>query len=81
MQIEIMDRIAFSVVSKTCVKELVKEHPEWDGRIIKHNAKSRFKKMLQETPSIGSHRQNCMNYEGMDCTKCRSYLWIMTITM
>lgn len=55
-----MDRIAFSVVSKTCVKELVKVHPEWDGRTIKRNAKPRFKKMLQETPSIGSHSQNCM---------------------
>ena len=60
MQIEIMDRIAFSVVSSTCVKKLVKVHPEWDERAIKRNAKPRFKKMLQETPSIGSHRQNCM---------------------
>ena len=44
MQIEIMDRIAFSVVSSTCVKELKKAHPEWDGRAIKRNARSRFKK-------------------------------------
>ena len=79
MQIEIMDRIAFSVVSKTCVKELLKVHPEWDGRIIKRNAKPRFKKMLQESPSIGSHHQNCMNFEGMDCTKGRSYFWTITI--
>ena len=60
MQIEIMDRIAFSVVSSTCVKELMKVHPEWNGRAIKRNAKPRFKKMLRDTPSIGSHRQNCM---------------------
>ena len=60
MQIEIMDWIAFSVVSSTCVKELVKVHPEWNGRAIMCNAKPRFKKMLRETPSIGSHRQNCM---------------------
>ena len=32
MQIEIMDRVAFSVVSSTCVKELAKVHPEWDER-------------------------------------------------
>ena len=60
MRIEIMDRIAFSVVSNTCVKELVKAHPEWDGRAIKRNARPRFKKMLCETPFIGSNRQNCM---------------------
>ena len=60
MQIEIMDQIAFSVVSSTCVKELVKVHPDWDGRAIKRNARPKFKKMLRETPSIGSHRQNCM---------------------
>lgn len=28
MRIETMDWIAFSVVSSTCVKELVKVHPE-----------------------------------------------------
>ena len=66
MQIEIMDRIAFSVVSGTCVNELVKVHPDWDGRAIKRNARPRFTKMLRETPSIGSHRQNCikMNLTG-----------------
>ena len=60
MRIEIMDRIAFSVVSNTCVKELVKVHPKWDSRAIKRNARPRFKKMLKETPPIGSNRQNCM---------------------
>ena len=60
MRIEIMDRIAFGVVSKVCVTELLKTHPEWDGCAIKRNARPRFKKMLHETPSIGSNRQNYM---------------------
>ena len=60
MRIEIMDRIAFGVVSRVCVKELLKTHPEWDGCSIKRKARPRFKKMLRETPSIGSNRQNCM---------------------
>ena len=60
MRIEIMDRIAFAVVSNVCVKELLKTHPEWNGRAIKRNALPRFIKMLHETPSIGSNRQNCM---------------------
>ena len=34
MQIEIMDLIAFSVVSSTCVKDLVKVHPEWDYNLM-----------------------------------------------
>ena len=52
MQIEIMDRIAFGVVSSTCVKELVKVHPEWNGCVIKRNARPRYKKMLRDTPTI-----------------------------
>ena len=40
MQIEIIDRIAFSVVSNTCVKELVKVHPEWDERANLHRDKT-----------------------------------------
>ena len=55
-----MDRIAFGVVSNTCVKELVKVYLDWDGRAIKRHAKPKFKKMLLDTPPIGFHRQNCM---------------------
>ena len=55
-----MDRIAFYIVCRTCIKELRKAHPEWDGRAVRYNARLRFNKMIQETPSIGSHRENCM---------------------
>ena len=60
MRIELIDRIGFYIISKVCVKQLTEEHPEWDGRAIKHIAKRQFKQMLHDTPSIGTHLQNCM---------------------
>ena len=41
-----IDRIMFPVMSKVCIKELQKDHPEWNGRAIKQNARRRFIKML-----------------------------------
>lgn len=58
MRIELIDRIMFPVMSNVCIKELRKEHPEWNGKAIKRNVKKRFFKMLKDTPSIGSIRQN-----------------------
>lgn len=58
MRIELIDRIMFPVMSKVCIKELQKDHPEWNGRAIKQNARRRFIKMLKETPSIGRLSQN-----------------------
>lgn len=60
MKTGIIDRAIFAILSRTSVKELKKEHPEWDGRAIRRNAKKRFIKMIQETPSIGSYRENCL---------------------
>lgn len=60
MRIELIDRIGFYFISKVCVKQLTEEHPEWDGRAIKRIAKRQFQQMLHDTPSIGTHRQNCM---------------------
>ena len=60
MRIVIMDRAVFAVVSSVCVKALLKEHPEWNGRKIKRIAKPRYLKMLQETPQIGSYIDNCL---------------------
>ena len=48
------------MVSRVSVNELRKEHPEWNGRKIKKQAKTRYKKMLQETPEIGSYSENCL---------------------
>ena len=59
MRIGIIDRTMFAVMSSTCVKELRKEHPEWNGRAIMRNARKRVVKMLKETPSIGSYSENC----------------------
>ena len=59
MKIGIIDRAMFAVMSSTCVKELRKEHPDWNGRAIKRNARKYFIKMLKETPSIGSYIENC----------------------
>ncbi|MBO4475642.1 MAG: L-2-amino-thiazoline-4-carboxylic acid hydrolase [Bacteroidales bacterium] len=60
MRIVLMDRAVFAVVSSVSVKELRKEHPEWDGRRIKKQAKPCYLKMLQETPEIGSYSENCL---------------------
>ena len=55
-----MDRAIFAVVSNVSVMELRKEHPAWSGRKIRHLARPRYLKMLQETPDIGSYRDNCL---------------------
>ena len=60
MKIGIVDKVVFAVVANTSIKELRKEHPEWKGRKIKKLAKPRYLKMLQETPEIGSYRDNCL---------------------
>ena len=60
MKTGIIDRAIFAILSKTCVKELIKEHLDWDGRAIRRHAKKRFFMMLKETPDIGSFRENCM---------------------
>ena len=60
MRIELIDRIGFYIISGVCVKQLTAEHPEWNGRAIKRIAKRQFRQMLCDTPSIGTHRQNCM---------------------
>ena len=62
MRIELIDRIMFPVMSKVCIKELQKDHPEWNGRAIKQNARRRFIKMLKETPSIGRLSQNHLKF-------------------
>lgn len=59
MRIELIDRIMFSVISPVCIKELQKEHPHWDGRALRKNARKRFVKMMEETPSIGGFFRNC----------------------
>ena len=66
MRISIIDRAMFSVMASACVKELLKEHPEWNGRAIRKNARRRFRQMMKDTPSIGSYAQNCwkMNLVG-----------------
>ena len=48
----------FPVMASVCIKELRKEHPEWNAGAIKRNARKRFVKMLKETPSIGRLSQN-----------------------
>ena len=58
MRIGIIDRVIFSVLTSTCVKELQKEHPEWEEKRIRRCAKGRFLKMIRETPDIGSYSQN-----------------------
>ena len=58
MRIELIDRIMFPVMFSVCIKELQKDHPEWDGRPIKRNARRRFIKMMKETPSIGGFFRN-----------------------
>lgn len=58
MHIELIDRIMFPVMASVCIKELRKEHPEWNAGAIKRNARKRFVKMLKETPSIGRLSQN-----------------------
>ena len=55
-----MDWTVFVVVSDVSVNELRKEHPEWKGREIKRLARPRYRKMLRETPEIGSYSQNCL---------------------
>lgn len=66
MRIGLIERTMFAVMASACIKELRKEHAEWDGRAIRGEARRRFKRMLRETPSIGSYRSNCwkMNLVG-----------------
>ena len=66
MRISIMDRTVFSVMASACIGELLGEHPEWNGRAIRKNARGRFMQMMKDTPSIGSYAQNCwkMNLVG-----------------
>ena len=35
MHIELIDRIMFPVMASVCIKELRKEHPEWNAGAIK----------------------------------------------
>ena len=60
MRVGVIDEVVFAVVAYTSVKELRKEHPEWNGRKIKKLARHRYQKMLRETPQIGSYGQNCL---------------------
>ena len=66
MRIGLIERAMFAVMASACIKEFRKEHAEWDGRAIRGEARRRFKRMLRETPSIGSYRSNCwkMNLVG-----------------
>ncbi len=59
MRFGIIDRKMFQMMTSVCIKELIKEHPGWDGKAIRKNARTRFRQMLKETPSIGSYMQNC----------------------
>ena len=56
----------FHVMSSACIKELRIEHPEWDTKSILKAARPRFVRMLKDTPSIGSYKENCwkMNLVG-----------------
>ena len=66
MRIGLIDRAMFAVMASACIKELRKEHADWDGSAIRRNARRRFGRMMKETPSIGSYRSNCwkMNLVG-----------------
>ena len=66
MRIGLIDRAMFAVMASACIKELRKEHADWNGKAIRRNARRRFARMLKETPSIGSYRSNCwkMNLVG-----------------
>ena len=58
MRIGIIDRVIFSVLTSTCVRELQEEHPEWKEKSIRKTARRRFVKMMKDTPDIGSYSQN-----------------------
>ena len=66
MRIGLNERAMFAVMASACIKEFRKEHAEWDGRAIRGEARRWFKRMLRETPSIGSYRSICwkMNLVG-----------------
>ena len=49
MRISIMDRTVFSVMASACIGELLGEHPEWNGRAIRKNARGRFLQMMKDT--------------------------------
>ena len=66
MKVGIIDRAMYAVMASACIKELRKENSNWDARAIRNNARRRFLKMVKDTPSIGSYKENCwkMNLVG-----------------
>lgn len=66
MRIGLIDRAMFTVMASACINALREEQADWDGGAIRRNARRRFKRMLKETPSIGTYSSNCwkMNLVG-----------------
>ena len=62
MRIGLIDRAMYAVMASACIKELRKEHADWDGSAIRRNARRRFGRMMKETPSIGAclHRDKTL---------------------
>jgi len=44
----------------TCYRVLRKGCPEWDFRLLRKEARNRFREMVSSTPSIGSYRENSL---------------------
>ncbi|MBQ9471091.1 MAG: L-2-amino-thiazoline-4-carboxylic acid hydrolase [Bacteroidales bacterium] len=63
MRLTLIDHMIWRMIAPTCLKELAAKRPEWDIRAVRREAKRWFKRIVRETPSIGSIRQNPMRLQ------------------
>ncbi len=62
MKFTLMDRLIWSKIAPTCLNTLKTHRPEWDTKAVGKAAKRRFKQIVEETPSIGSIKENPMRF-------------------
>ncbi len=55
-----MDRLMWHLMQGTCMKALRQEKPKWDYGWLRKEAKKRFREIVEETPSIGSYKENSL---------------------
>ncbi len=60
MKYTLIDRLMWHFMQGTCYRVLQEECPKWDYRLLRKEARKRFREIVLSTPSIGSYRQNSL---------------------
>lgn len=60
MKYTICEKIIWYAMSGTIVDFFHTKHPNWDIKLVKSNAKNRYKQIIKESPDIGSITKNSL---------------------